>query len=1205
MSALKRRGFRQSVYSTDMSGLLPLEGYLKKKASKGLWKQRYFEVNNHYLKYYKAPGGRLLGAFDICKMNMVSLIDTVRFEISDDNRTIWLKAPDSGDASNWVDKLNQRMEYFEINPPVDMTSDLENELKAFQPLEGYLKKKSPRMGWQKRFFRLTATTLIYSKGENHEPLATIHIGAISDVRACHSQVSSTTLQFIEGAEESSREYRLKAGSRDEMNQWVDRINEACDSYEEAHVKLELAELKAQEIDSGLPEWIERFKDPETKEEAYLDFLTSCMTRLSEDALFKRLKEANIMTDELDDKCYQCKQFGEMEVMHTILKIMYQQCFLPKFSVFGEIKKVPLNEMLSLIGWIRNLHDLIRSLIKGVKIKKYDHDGIYMDEVILEEEFTLGLEADLTTLQNNYIERLYEQLFGDGENVEEGVPQGTLGRIVQTAIETGPDSIELNEGRAFTNSPTDLLTLANQYIMIVRNDCGMPSLEARALLCIQEFIERYISGISAHVLKQNIDDLDMSYVCAVINDNIFAFKGIEEMMFSCNDVYQEASPEECLRLNDRMAALCDVTIQNTQELCAVLTKMVLGGELNNKFTKFFSQDWLSSDAMNYVIGTVSDYFEDMSGLLHPVCFKYEGIMILDKIVYNFLSAFVARKNKRFSTFIIGKEECDQFVNDVQDLRACFNEWLGEDVTTRQMFILDDCSKFLVEPPEYLPSCLMDFDWMKELIDTTEPNATNHREIFYTRMAPFVLKMFELCIGVRNDITKKWRKDIIADTADTIRDEKANFDLPAEALPNVNDWSVRSPTDTYRKLFPDADRSLISSLFRTRSSGSTRNLSTRNLNTFSSSTRNINTFSSSTRNLNTFSSSTRNLNTSSSMTSPSPGQLAAIDEHNEPEKETEMEMDMNAFLSGQNMDDDNESIPEPPTVVIERLQVDWIDMLDHRLAEWINSDATASDIQVLNRLSLPRAPKERAEGLINSLRGDLALRSLKTKGVFYKRFVSLSFRQDNTINEQLLSVCYSTDRTSAPLGCIPLNAITEIKCKVLPSDCYQTNNGLFKLGQNMTFEEKSEAYLIPQNETFARRQKFVFYIETTKTRLKFKAANVDQMIDWVSGLRELIWLLQKNSGGRYVLSKPNQDEYIEEDELVPSPRKKFNRPKLNKPSIENDWDLGVIDDMEELIDESEEDENEFHHFNGDDSASYISNDDIAVEVIKPSKSCCVIM
>ena len=53
----KLGGLRDSVTSADASGCAPMQGFLRKKSTRGVWQKRWFVINDHYLTYSKDAGG--------------------------------------------------------------------------------------------------------------------------------------------------------------------------------------------------------------------------------------------------------------------------------------------------------------------------------------------------------------------------------------------------------------------------------------------------------------------------------------------------------------------------------------------------------------------------------------------------------------------------------------------------------------------------------------------------------------------------------------------------------------------------------------------------------------------------------------------------------------------------------------------------------------------------------------------------------------------------------------------------------------------------------------------------------------------------------------------------------------------------------------------------------------------------------------------
>jgi len=150
-TVVKRRGYHNSVYSSDATPFVAACGWLEKRGVDGYilsgsWIKRWFKSNNEYLNYYDEEDGELLGSYNLKKMISVDKTGDLEFTItfrsgekkrfrlvvaSDENKEE--EAQDTkrrrssmftNNVEQWVKDLRERKEWFE-----DIWDATESELK--------------------------------------------------------------------------------------------------------------------------------------------------------------------------------------------------------------------------------------------------------------------------------------------------------------------------------------------------------------------------------------------------------------------------------------------------------------------------------------------------------------------------------------------------------------------------------------------------------------------------------------------------------------------------------------------------------------------------------------------------------------------------------------------------------------------------------------------------------------------------------------------------------------------------------------------------------------------------------------------------------------------------------------------------------------------------------------------------------------------
>lgn len=114
----KRRMFRESVRSLDMTPLEPRKGPLSKWGSWHTgYQHRFFQVNNEYLNYFadEQSLGTLLGSYNLRKLQKVDIDSKGSLIILnfDGKNTVWLRAPNEREAQLWVTCLEARRRWYD------------------------------------------------------------------------------------------------------------------------------------------------------------------------------------------------------------------------------------------------------------------------------------------------------------------------------------------------------------------------------------------------------------------------------------------------------------------------------------------------------------------------------------------------------------------------------------------------------------------------------------------------------------------------------------------------------------------------------------------------------------------------------------------------------------------------------------------------------------------------------------------------------------------------------------------------------------------------------------------------------------------------------------------------------------------------------------------------------------------------------------
>ncbi len=127
---VKRRGYHNSVYSSDATPFVRVSGWLEKRGDDGYilsgsWIRRWFVTNNEYLNYYDQEEGELLGSYNLKKMKQVEKTKKGEFTMffkghkgddgGEEKRFRLVRNEDGtsdGDVDQWIKDLRERKEWF-------------------------------------------------------------------------------------------------------------------------------------------------------------------------------------------------------------------------------------------------------------------------------------------------------------------------------------------------------------------------------------------------------------------------------------------------------------------------------------------------------------------------------------------------------------------------------------------------------------------------------------------------------------------------------------------------------------------------------------------------------------------------------------------------------------------------------------------------------------------------------------------------------------------------------------------------------------------------------------------------------------------------------------------------------------------------------------------------------------------------------------
>lgn len=222
------------------------QGYLTKQGGTVKnWKKRWFTLHSAslatpaILEYYKTEKlGESLGSISLAEVTEISRADATMnkqhcLALATPSRTYWIYADREAEINEWESHLRQCLAQkpaIVIAPP---TSSLASIMSLPLIHEGWLSKQGGNVkNWKKRWFVLRGNMLLYMKEKDSKPLGIINLA--SSIGTAEINIPSYSFAFEIAT--SGRNYLIVAGSKDDLDAWLQAIRKVTDSSDSGTIQ---------------------------------------------------------------------------------------------------------------------------------------------------------------------------------------------------------------------------------------------------------------------------------------------------------------------------------------------------------------------------------------------------------------------------------------------------------------------------------------------------------------------------------------------------------------------------------------------------------------------------------------------------------------------------------------------------------------------------------------------------------------------------------------------------------------------------------------------------------------------------------------------------------------------------------------------------------------------------------------------------------
>lgn len=635
-------------------------------------------------------------------------------------------------------------------------------------MEGWLSKKttSKFKKSQDRYFRLDNGTLYYyPSAESTAHTSAMTVDTIDEVRplAKHGKFDKATKFEVVLPYNT---LTLTCSTPAEMLKWVTSIEKA-----KAHLARYGKQTAKKGGDGGgsgldtdlddttdssdddarpsggrddMPTWLRDFvRKSEGDQAIFIQKVIADVFADAEDDLTKVIDAATTLYEDLEEKAFECKtrgRFKELKQYYRFyhLKLVQEVGF---FTGSEQLSKLSNEQLLRLMDWIRGYASTRKRVLD--KVPTTEDEGLPPFELI----------DDVRLLIDRYMDLMDPRL------------QGYVVQISTAVTTKGTEQVEMKVlTRLGTNAPQDLFNLLNEHLTYAKEG-GSVVLQRRLLCAVMGIVCLYQSMIvmDLHTRwdKREERELDMDYVCAIVNDAGAMLDHIELLENSFAQAIDPANADwddddgegkaddddgESLRaIQQDVPRAKDELIKGAIMGCQTLIKIVLADVeelLNQTFQP--AAEWLAGDHMDEVAATIVDYFNDFKRFLDNYFFQRLAVMALEKLSMLYIGRLfaVARsKSNVFRQYQLTDDKVAKMTSDIDALSTgCFYKVIDKETVDKGLRVLYSVRNYL---------SIRDHESLYKALAKDMSRLKQHAlHIFLT---------YETCVKLRPDIPKNKRSE----------------------------------------------------------------------------------------------------------------------------------------------------------------------------------------------------------------------------------------------------------------------------------------------------------------------------------------------------------------------------------------------------------------------------------------------------------------
>ncbi|CAE7892648.1 unnamed protein product, partial [Symbiodinium sp. KB8] len=275
------------------------------------------------------------------------------------------------------------------------------------------------------------------------------------------------------------------------------------------------------------------------------------------------------------------------------------------------------------------------------------------------------------LSDQYVANLAPELKRIRENTVAQVMAKGLDAVKQ-------DAATLSRTRLKTSMPFDFFQLLEIPLAMARRG-GSPALQRQLLSKAMEEVTHLSADVLAGVKRQwsqRPEALEEDYVCALVND----CGSLLDLLEQFEDRFEATIAVERAERKRALVMHCAVF------LTGVLRDVVMG-DLMPHVSKLFGAGWNPEGAapdppMQYLLGTLSDFFDDFQAYLHPFFMRILSGQVFQAIITAYVAMLVQASKPRGSLLALGARHFTPAMqaevrSDVQLLNGGAAQYLGDE------------------------------------------------------------------------------------------------------------------------------------------------------------------------------------------------------------------------------------------------------------------------------------------------------------------------------------------------------------------------------------------------------------------------------------------------------------------------------------------------------------------------------------------------